>query len=109
MITRTLNLAGDARLEDDEGRHPTSVLRDGRRVPHRHFDHPWVLLQQPLDLQLLQRRLADNGNGEVDDKWREQTADREKWKTSGWKRLPIRRSGRQVKGESCRYGEVEDK
>ena len=44
----------------------------------------------------------------MDDKWREKAADREKWKTSGGSRLPIGRSGRQVEGEGCRYGEVED-
>ena len=40
--------------------------------------------------------------GEVEGKWRE------KWKTSGGRRLPTWRSRRQVEGEGCRLGEVEE-
>ena len=45
----------------------------------------------------------------MEDKWRKKAADTEKWKTSEGRKLPIGRSGRQVEGEGCRYGEVEDK
>ena len=38
----------------------------------------------------------------MEDKWRENGADEEKWKTSGGRILPMRRSGRQVEGEYCR-------
>ena len=45
----------------------------------------------------------------MEDKWRKEAADREKFKTSGGRRLPTGRSRRQVEGEGCRLGEVEDK
>ena len=47
--------------------------------------------------------------GEVEGKWREKAADREKWKTSGGRRLPTGRSLRQVEEGGCRQGEVEGK
>ena len=37
----------------------------------------------------------------MEDKWREKAADREKSKTSGERRLPEGRCGRQVEREGC--------
>ena len=60
--------------------------------------------------------------GAVEDQWREKGDDREQWKTNGgrrllreqWKtsggrRVMIGSNGRQVEGEGCRQGAVEDK
>ena len=38
----------------------------------------------------------------MEDKWSEKAAGREMWKTSGERRLPVGRCGRQVEREGCR-------
>ena len=47
--------------------------------------------------------------GDMEDKWREQSANGETWKTSGGSSLPMGRHGRQVEGAVCRWGDMEDK